>query len=85
VNWFNREVVRKVGNGENTRFWLDHWVGNEALCLTYPRLFLISSQKDATVGGVLGGECGRWILEFSLAEESFCVGRGSITKYPWGW
>jgi hypothetical protein len=64
VNWFNTEVVRKVGNGENTRFWLDHWVGNEALCLTYPRLFLISSQKDATGREVWmdGVEGGSWNL-----------------------
>jgi hypothetical protein len=52
VNWFNREMVRKMGNGETTRFWLDHWVGNEALCLTFPRLFSISSQKEAMVGEV---------------------------------
>ena len=52
LNWFNREVVRKVGSGENTRFLLDHWVGNEPLCLIYPRLFLISSQKEAMVGDV---------------------------------
>lgn len=52
ANWFNREMVRKVGNGETTRFWLDHWVGNEALYLTFPRLFSISSQKEAMVGEV---------------------------------
>ena len=52
MNWFNREVGRKVGNGRNTCFWLDHWMGNEALCVSYPRLFLISNQKDALVDGV---------------------------------
>jgi len=51
-NWIDREVVRKVGNREHTRFWLDKWVGNEALFLTFPRLFSISCQKEAMVGEV---------------------------------
>lgn len=45
MNWFNREVVRNVGNGESTRFWLDIWVGNEALCLAYPRFSLFLVKK----------------------------------------
>lgn len=64
ANWFNTEVVRKVGNGMNTRFWLDHWMGNAALCVSYPRLFSISNQKDALVGDLseatVGG--GTWNL-----------------------
>ena len=52
LNWFNREVMRKVGSEANTRFWLDLWVGNAPLCLAFPRLFSISSQKEAMVGDV---------------------------------
>jgi len=30
--WFTDNIVRKVGNGENTLFWSDHWVGSSPLC-----------------------------------------------------
>ncbi|PWA85227.1 RNA-directed DNA polymerase, eukaryota, Reverse transcriptase zinc-binding domain protein [Artemisia annua] len=40
---------RKIGNGENTRFWIDKWVGNSPLCSAFPRLFRIESQKNCRV------------------------------------
>lgn len=27
IGWFNEEVERRVGNGENTKFWYDRWRG----------------------------------------------------------
>ncbi|GJW08774.1 RNA-directed DNA polymerase, eukaryota, reverse transcriptase zinc-binding domain protein [Tanacetum coccineum] len=37
---------KKLGNGEDTRFWLDIWVGNSILKDTYPRLFRLESIQD---------------------------------------
>lgn len=75
ISWFERELERKVWNGIETSFWKDVWLGNEAFCVTYPRLFSILSHQDIKVvkcgvagngrvsGYSLGGEiclCGRW-------------------------
>lgn len=70
-NWFNSKMKRKVGSGENTRFWRDHWVGEAPLCLTYPRLFSISSQKEGMVGGVWVEYEGGGVWEFSWRRNLF--------------
>jgi hypothetical protein len=49
INWFSRNVVNIVGNREQTSFWWDAWVGELPLKERFPRLFLISDQKDSTV------------------------------------
>jgi len=87
-NWINREVVRKVGNRENTRFWLDQWVGIEPLYLIFPRLFSISSQKDAMVGevwvdGVGGGDWHlMWRRNLFVWEEGLIL---NLLKLIDGW
>ncbi|GJS10559.1 RNA-directed DNA polymerase, eukaryota [Tanacetum coccineum] len=42
-------VSKKVGNGEHTLFWEDVWYGDTALRHLYPRLFLLESDKNASV------------------------------------
>jgi hypothetical protein len=51
-NWFNAEVVRKVGNGLSFSFWSDTWRGDTCFRIKYPRLYSISTQKEALVGEV---------------------------------
>ncbi|GJZ36016.1 putative RNA-directed DNA polymerase [Tanacetum coccineum] len=34
----------KIGNGENTRFWIDKWVGDAQLSIDFPRLFRLETQ-----------------------------------------
>ena len=53
LNWFNSEVGRRVGNGLSSSFWNDKWCGDRCFRTKYPRLYLISTQKEALVGEVL--------------------------------
>ena len=46
----------KIGNGDSVLFWDDCWADNGALKHVYPRLFSLSSCKDAKVT-----ELGKWI------------------------
>jgi len=39
----------KIDNGDSVLFWEDCWAGNGALKRVYPRLFSLSSCKDAKV------------------------------------
>jgi hypothetical protein len=43
----------KVGNGEDTRFWEDTWLGNKSLTHQYPSLYSIVQQKQVSVANVL--------------------------------
>lgn len=52
VGWFNEEVVRRVMNGEDTKFWYGRWRGELPLRDKFPRLFAMSNQKEATVAEI---------------------------------
>jgi hypothetical protein len=51
-NWLSQQVIKKLGNGDQTSFWKDIWVGLSPLCVKFPRLFSISMQKDASVASL---------------------------------
>jgi hypothetical protein len=42
-----------VGNGMNTRFWEDIWLGHKSLAEEYPSLYNIVNHKNVTVENVL--------------------------------
>jgi len=48
--WFDDNVRRKVGDGRNTLFWYDTWVGDTPLRLKFPRLFELAVEKESKVG-----------------------------------
>ncbi|MCH79829.1 hypothetical protein A2U01_0000587, partial [Trifolium medium] len=65
-NWFLQGVVKKLGNGLHTSFWRDTWVGEVPLWDCFPRLFSISSQKEASVAEVRSSHNGivGWRLDW---------------------
>ncbi|PWA79808.1 hypothetical protein CTI12_AA201500 [Artemisia annua] len=42
-------IKRNIGNGENTFFWLDLWVGSHPLIVAYPRLYALEVNKSCSV------------------------------------
>ena len=50
--FFNRTKFI-IGNGANTRFWEDIWLGETPLALQYPSLYSIVQRRDAYVATVL--------------------------------
>jgi len=48
-NWYVDNVRLKIGNGLNTLFWLNRWVGDVPLRVRYRRLFDLSENKLLTV------------------------------------
>jgi hypothetical protein len=42
-----------VGNGQNTRFWEDAWLGEKPLASQYPELYNIVNRKQVLVSDVL--------------------------------
>lgn len=43
-SWFGECITRKVGNGEDVKFWGENWLGGEALKTSFSRLFSLSLQ-----------------------------------------
>ncbi|GAU43492.1 hypothetical protein TSUD_92030 [Trifolium subterraneum] len=53
MDWFEENLVKVVGNGRNTLFWRDPWVGGESLYKIFDRLYDISIDKDSLVFDML--------------------------------
>ena len=47
--WFAERVSKKVGNGADTFFWYDRWLGGIPLCQRFSRLFDLAKNKSITV------------------------------------
>ena len=50
---FFRRVKFRVGNGNNTRFWEDIWLGDTPLAVQYPSLYNIIQRKEDYVATIL--------------------------------
>ncbi|XP_048494429.1 uncharacterized protein LOC125494726 [Beta vulgaris subsp. vulgaris] len=59
---FLKSKIRKaIGNGKNTLFWLDIWVGNVPLKNCFPRLFSIANDSHASVASCGSWNSGNWV------------------------
>lgn len=50
------EFEKIIGNGVDTSFWEENWIGGTPMRLKFPSLYQLSTQKTAKVSG-----CGLWI------------------------
>ena len=48
-NWFDKNIRRVVGDGRETFFWYDKWVGDTPLRFKFPRLFELALEKESTM------------------------------------
>lgn len=77
--WFRGSVVKKVGDGRNTLFWLDPWVGGVPLSVRFRRLFDLSVNKSISVSDMSllgwddGGEAWKWRRRLWDWEEELVV------------
>jgi hypothetical protein len=51
--WFAERVTQKVGNGADTLFWYDRWLGGSPLCERFSRLFDLAEDKAISVATLL--------------------------------
>ncbi|RHN59920.1 putative reverse transcriptase zinc-binding domain-containing protein [Medicago truncatula] len=73
--WFSDNVSRVVGDGKNTMFWTDAWVGGMPLSERFTKLFNLSLLKSESVFGMftlgwgLEGAAWRWRRGLFAWEE----------------
>ncbi|GAU18484.1 hypothetical protein TSUD_366670 [Trifolium subterraneum] len=74
--WFGESILKKVGDGYDTLFWSDPWLGGSALCERFRRLFDLAENKGSvaemtSLGWKTGGEV------CPSSRDVYCV-----TGYP---
>ncbi|AES73416.1 hypothetical protein MTR_3g104590 [Medicago truncatula] len=73
--WFGECVSKKLGDGFDTLFWYDKWLGSASLCGRFSRLFDFSENKSITVANLFslgverGGEAWKWRRRLWAWEE----------------
>lgn len=82
VNWFNTEVIRRVGNGRETSFGNAVWRGERSFRERYPRLYSLSNQKEAFVGDCWESAA-REVVGSLVGEGSFLFGRLLFWMFLW--
>jgi len=74
-SWFEENTRRVAGDGHNTLFWFDNWVGERPLSLKFPRLFNLAVNKEcsvakmASLGLAVGGRGWVWRRRLLAWEE----------------
>lgn len=61
----SREFVRRVGKGDNTKFWSDWWEGEMPLKDKFRRLYKISTQQESNIEELGRWERVEWLWQFS--------------------
>jgi hypothetical protein len=75
--WFDDNIRRVVGDGRNTLFLYDNWIGDILLRYKFPRLFDLTVDKECKVEEMRrlgwGGDGRAWVCRrrlFAWEEES---------------
>ncbi|KAK2447294.1 hypothetical protein QL285_006665 [Trifolium repens] len=63
-DWVQEVFSKKLGDGGNTKFWKEPWIGMVPLCSIFPRLFKIALQPDISVKGMGEWVNGIWCWRF---------------------
>ncbi|RVW53252.1 Transposon TX1 uncharacterized 149 kDa protein [Vitis vinifera] len=66
-SWCWDNIEFKVGKGTKVNFWTDHWCGNEELAQTFPQLFELAVQRNASVNEMWDSSLGQggWNIRLS--------------------
>jgi len=73
--WFAERVSKVLGDGTNTYFWFDRWVGDVPFCRRFARLFDLATNKFSTVADICaldweeGGDTWSWRRRLWVWEE----------------
>lgn len=70
-SWMNEGLCRKIGEGNETEFWNDSWLGTDIIKVKYPRLFSISIQQNLNIKEMGHWRNGTWQWEFRWRRNIF--------------
>ncbi|XP_057443259.1 uncharacterized protein LOC130735191 [Lotus japonicus] len=66
--WMEDGLCQKIGEGNDTKFWHDNWLGSRPLRDIYVRLYYLSTQQNHTIEESLVDELHQQVCNFTLIE-----------------
>ncbi|KAK7267401.1 hypothetical protein RIF29_20073 [Crotalaria pallida] len=70
-NWLSSSLVKKVGDGKNTKFWLDIWLRVLPLKSHFPINYSISNQKEEEIVNLGSWINGVWVWNLTWRRTLF--------------
>jgi hypothetical protein len=73
-DWLQHAFGKRIGNGGNTKFWLEPWCGSSTLAESFPRLFKLTIHPEFDI--LSGEDCfffGKMIFLASLLASTDSV------------
>ncbi|MCI04661.1 DUF4283 domain protein [Trifolium medium] len=71
VDWCRDIMVKKLGNGGTTKFWLHCWKGARLLSEEFPRLFSVSTQQHEVISDMGHWSSNDWIWNLNWRRNLF--------------
>jgi hypothetical protein len=65
-----RGRVYKINNRASISFWLDQWLGNKPMCVSYPIIYDLCLNQKASILEV--GEAG-WVVRFKIRLQGVAL------------
>jgi len=69
--WFEKGMKWFIGEGKQTEFWLDLWIDDAPLCVTFPRMFLNSTKEEGLISDMGSWSNGMWSWNLTWRREWF--------------
>ena len=58
--WFDDQVLKRVGDGSDTSFWCDRWLGAAPFCERFRWLYELTENKSMSVADLLSVDSEQW-------------------------
>lgn len=76
--WFDNLIVRRVGQGNCTKFWIDNWADDAGLLNSFNRLYRLSNQQNHYIKDMGVWEDNTWKWQFEWRRELRLVEEESL-------
>ncbi|XP_071694921.1 uncharacterized protein [Rutidosis leptorrhynchoides] len=75
---FGNSFFKQIGNGADSSFWEDPWLGDQPLKVRFGRLFCLEVEQQAVVGERVSWENGRWHANWKWVRDPFGHASGEL-------
>ncbi|XP_071712589.1 uncharacterized protein [Rutidosis leptorrhynchoides] len=77
---FSNSFLKQIGNGVDTAFWFDPWLGDKPLKTVFGRLYRLETNQDALVNDIISWAGSVWQANWSWSRDPFGRASGELQE-----